>query len=592
MVKIPNRKSIFEMMPKLEKEWHLIKNGKLSPLDFSYGSDKKVWWKCSKGNDHEWLASIYNRTNGTGCPVCSGKKIVKSNCLYNLNPSLAREWHPTKNKELTPKEVGIGYSKKVWWKCGKGNDHEWMTSVVKRSRGNGCPICKNKKVVVSNSLAILNPKLALEWHPIKNINLKPLDFAIGSGKKIWWKCPKGDDHEWQASIVKRTSGQNCPFCSGKKMSILSSLAVTFPKLANEWHPTKNNNLVPENVYHGSELMVWWKCPKGDDHEWQALVSNRTRLNVGCSICAGKKIVHSNSMATLKPELIKQWHPSKNGTLSPSDFSISSGKVVWWKCPEGDDHEWQALVSNRTKLNGSSCPICSGNIITISNCLATLDTEKAKYWHPILNKKLTPFDVGVSSATKAWWKCPKGEDHIWSTRIANKKGCPFCTLTPQSRQELTITFELKQFFNINPKGFKLKIDGKLFSIDIYLEELNIGIEFDGSYWHKDKNDLDKLKTNNLKREGFEIIRIREEPLKAITEIDIVSKLPFDPKKVTNDILKYIVKEFQISNHKLEQINNYLRKPNIQNESALNDYIETILQEKAVIKNNKYKHEKKE
>jgi very-short-patch-repair endonuclease len=121
----------------------------------------------------------------------------------------------------------------------------------------------------------------------------------------------------------------------------------------------------------------------------------------------------------------------------------------------------------------------------------------------------------------------------------------------------------------------------------LEELNIGIEFDGSYWHKDKNDLDKLKTNNLKREGFEIIRIREEPLEAITEIDIVSKLPFDPKKVTNDILKYIVKEFQIENHTLEQIYKYLRKTNIQNESALNDYIESILQEKVEIKKNKKK-----
>lgn len=65
MVKIPNRKSIFEMMPELEKEWHPIKNCKLSPLNFSHGSDKKLWWKCPKGNDHEWLASIFNRTNGS-----------------------------------------------------------------------------------------------------------------------------------------------------------------------------------------------------------------------------------------------------------------------------------------------------------------------------------------------------------------------------------------------------------------------------------------------------------------------------------------------------------------------------------------------
>ena len=291
----------------------------------------------------------------------------------------------------------------------------------------------------------------------------------------------------------------------------------------------------------------------------------------------KKIVHSNSLAIIKPELIKLWHPSKNGALSPNDVGVGSGKTVWWQCPKGDDHEWGSRVAHI--VNGSGCPVCSGDLITISNCLATLAPETTKYWHPSLNKELTPFDVGLSSATRAWWKCSKGDDHIWSTRIANKKGCPFCTLTPQSRQELTITFELKQFFNINPKGFKSKINGKLFSIDIYLQELNIGIEFDGSYWHKDKKDFDKLKTQSLKSEGFEIMRIREEPLKPITDIDIVSKLPFNAKKVTDDILKHIVKEFRLENEKLEQIKKYLGKTSLQNESALNDYIESILEEKA-------------
>jgi len=76
------------------------------------GSYKKAWWKCPKGNDHIWQATIEDRNNGTGCPICSNKKVVKSNCLATLNPTLAKEWHPTKNNELTPDKVTSSSGKK------------------------------------------------------------------------------------------------------------------------------------------------------------------------------------------------------------------------------------------------------------------------------------------------------------------------------------------------------------------------------------------------------------------------------------------------------------------------------------------------
>ena len=38
----------------LIKEWHPIKNEKLTPYDVTPGSGRKVWWICEKG--HEWQA--------------------------------------------------------------------------------------------------------------------------------------------------------------------------------------------------------------------------------------------------------------------------------------------------------------------------------------------------------------------------------------------------------------------------------------------------------------------------------------------------------------------------------------------------------
>ena len=38
--------------------------------------------------------------------------------------------------------------------------------------------------------------------------------------------------------------------------------------------------------------------------------------------------------SLYPDLVKEWHPTKNGDLTPNDFTHGSGKKVWWLCPKG------------------------------------------------------------------------------------------------------------------------------------------------------------------------------------------------------------------------------------------------------------------
>ena len=45
--------------PELIKEWNYGKNGDLKPKDVTFGSERKVWWICSKG--HEWQAQVGNR---------------------------------------------------------------------------------------------------------------------------------------------------------------------------------------------------------------------------------------------------------------------------------------------------------------------------------------------------------------------------------------------------------------------------------------------------------------------------------------------------------------------------------------------------
>ena len=582
-----SKKSLTETHPEVAKQWHPTKNSGFSFNDENLKKYIKYWWKCDVADDHEWQSNLSNRLLGKGCPICVGQKIVLSNCLATINPELSKQWHPTKNGDLTPYDVSNGSAKKVWWKCDKGDDHEWETQINSRARGNGCPICLNKKIVLSNCLATTNPELAKQWHPTKNGNLTTYDVTNGTVKKVWWKCDKGDDHEWETQINRRASrGSGCLICSNKKVVKSNCLATTDPELSKQWHPTKNGDLTPYDVTSGSHNKIWWKCDKEDDHEWETRINHRVSGS-NCSICNGKKVVVSNCLAITNPELAKQWHPTKNGILTPYNITSGSNTKIWWKCEKGDDHEWKTVVYNRKV--GGNCPICINQKTVLSNSLISTDPELAKQWHPTKNGTLSTSDLVAGSGKKVWWKCNKGVDHEWKTSAVkrlNGSNCPFCTLTPQSKQELTITFELiKIFEKIDPKGLKTNMNGRLRSIDIFIPKLNLCIEFDGSYWHKDNRELDKIKSEMLFEEGFKLIRVREEPLKKLYDTDVISKVPYNGKQVTNDVLSMIMEIYDLNDKLVSKIKEYQVKDELQNEKGLDRYIDKILTEKAEKKANK-------
>lgn len=85
--------------PALAKAWNYERNNGLAPADVLPNSNKKVWWKCSKG--HEWQSTVNNRNRGNGCPYCSGKCIIKGeNDLQTVNPALAAEWNYEKKQRI------------------------------------------------------------------------------------------------------------------------------------------------------------------------------------------------------------------------------------------------------------------------------------------------------------------------------------------------------------------------------------------------------------------------------------------------------------------------------------------------------------
>ena len=131
------------------------------------------------------------------------------------------------------------------------------------------------------------------------------------------------------------------------MAVEATLLAVYPEIAKQWHPTKNLSRNPEDYLPGSHVSVWWQCSKG--HEWKAMIKSRVEGN-GCPICANKVVIPGeNDLASCDPLLAAQWHPTKNGNLTPQEVPCGTIRRVWWRCERG--HEWQAGIDSRVSGKG-------------------------------------------------------------------------------------------------------------------------------------------------------------------------------------------------------------------------------------------------
>jgi very-short-patch-repair endonuclease len=335
---------------------------------------------------------------------------------------------------------------------------------------------------------------------------------------------------------------------------------SYPHLVKEWHPTKNGDLTPDDFTHGSRKKVWWLCPKG--HSYQSKPNGRTAGKTGCSYCSGKKVSEENNLLSNFPKIAKEWHPTLNGDLLPNDVTFGTSKKIWWLCSNG--HNFNASVNRRTSMK-TNCPNCQGRKAGDDNNLSVVFPEIAKEWHPLMNGELKPEHYTRGSKKKVWWLCPKGHSYETTIKIRTiqKSGCTFCS-RQSSVEELRILSELRWIFKeVNNRH---KIDGK--EVDIFIPSLNIGVEFDGSYWHKDKEEADLEKNKHLLSRGIKLIRVRQHPLKPLTENDIIVSSKQLIKEDVNKVLNTITS--LIDDDNLNKINEYLDKPSFVNEELFREY----------------------
>src|SRR3989339_40728 len=353
-----------------------------------------------------------------------------------------------------------------------------------------------------------------------------------------------------------------------------------------------------------------------------------RLKQGCTIEQALGLVkRTDSLQSEYPEISKQWHATKNGTLTADAVTPHSGQKVWWRCSHG--HEWKTVINSRTR--GYGCPYCAGQKPTAERNFATKYPELVKEWNWEKNGHMKPEDFAPRSQSKVWWKCDKG--HSWEAVITNRTRdtrnlCPVCSnrmlgkdnslaqvcpdiakdwhpyknapLTPNdvvaggSKKVWWICkhgHEWQAMIISRVKGtgcpkcslqtsrIEIAVYSELVALfdnitwrekisgyecDIYLPDNKIGIEIDGVYWHSRKPKQELAKSAAFEAEGIQLFRLREYGLPVLSERDVSYKNSENEFHIVSRIVKSLLKYAKLTKAQYAKLNDYLEGKGLANE----------------------------
>lgn len=298
----------------------------------------------------------------------------------------------------------------------------------------------------------------------------------------------------------------------------NSMLKVRPDLWNEWDFEKNDKLGYDiwKMTKGSEKKAWWICPKCDS-SFNARIDVRCR-GCNCKFCAGQSTNRTNSLASLRSDVAKEWHPTLNGELTPNDVVCSSDISVWWLGECG--HEWDTTVKDRTKLNGTNCPYCNTSnpkVLRGFNDIWTVNPELAS----LLVNSEDGYKYTQGSNKKLNWVCNECGNIVKNKSISHVKNrglsCPKCSdgfKYPERfmyclLKQLNVEFEYQKTFNW----------AKNKRYDFYIPSLNMIIETHGEQHYNDKKSyIGRTLTQEKENDSLKLNKAIENDIEKYIIID--------------------------------------------------------------------------
>lgn len=181
-----------------------------------------------------------------------------------------------------------------------------------------------------------------------------------------------------------------------------------------------------------------------------------------------------------------WDSERNGSIKPDSVGLSAD-LIWYICDKCNNpfpiSYSKANINSVIEIPDTHCPFCRVSNTTISDVHINNTIKK-------INHK----DFVCEICGKHW---------TFNINKKYKKGCPNCIHRRQtSIPEQLIYISLKRFFPQTINRYKCGKD----EIDVYVPELNLGMEYDGQQYHtNNKAGRDISKSNRIIANGIKLVR---------------------------------------------------------------------------------------
>ena len=204
--------------------------------------------------------------------------------------------------------------------------------------------------------------------------IDPFDVRF-NGEKYWFRCPDNPDHpEYQrvASSLKRS--HDCPYCTGRKLCDTNNLASIHPILKELW--SDKNEMSPESLRPYSKVKIWLKCGSGKHEDYQRTLHVNNWDNLKCPKCRVEEEISEEDKEVIKmipsgrvkyslkqwcidnnrSDILDRWDYERNEYL-PENFSYSSSKYAYFKCPDGIHESELRQLSRLITSDSFVCTQC-------------------------------------------------------------------------------------------------------------------------------------------------------------------------------------------------------------------------------------------
>lgn len=307
-----------------------------------------------------------------------------------------------------------------------------------------------------------------------------------------------------------------------------SLAEVRPDLVLYWDGDRNERPPSEQFPYTLER-VWWRCPSIADHRFEAQVARVVRGDeFRCPLCPGRP-APGRSLAEVRPDLVQEWDLQAN-IWAPDEVPATTDKVdVVWHCPTVSEHRYTMTPRDRVKRDG--CPLCSHLQFDPGKSVAVVAPHLIAQWDFVKNE-VGPDRVSAGSVDRYWWICPEGHEFKAAVgpRVRRDVGCAKCRAAGTSAVEQVIVSELRSFLpDFTEDAVRVLVPGETDgrrhpTVDTAHKTRQLAVEYDGAYFHgrAHAHERDIRKNRRLETAGWTVIRIRPEPLRSTSRLDVIGR----------------------------------------------------------------------